>query len=52
MLRSPTMPESACSQLVTSTADLAQTIEVGGTVLGSAGPDDEDGNPTDPASRD
>ena len=42
------MPESACSQLVTSTADLAQTIDVGGTVLGSAGPDDDDGNPTDP----
>ena len=42
------MPESACSQLVTSTADLAQTIDVGGTVLGSAGPDDADGNPTDP----
>ena len=42
------MPESSCSQLVTSTADLAQTIDVGGTVLGSDGPDDEDGNPTDP----
>ena len=42
------MPEAACSQLVTSTADLAQTIDVGGTVLGSAGPDDADGNPTDP----
>ena len=42
------MPEAACSQLVTSTADLAQAIDVGGTVLGSAGPDDPDGNPTDP----
>ena len=42
------MPEAACSQLVTSTADLAQGINVGGTVLGSAGPDDGDGNPTDP----
>ena len=42
------MPETACSQLVTSTADLAQTIDVGGTVLGSDGPDDVDGNPTDP----
>ena len=42
------LPESSCSQLVTSTADLAQTIDVGGTVLGSDGPDDADGNPTDP----
>ena len=42
------MPESACSQLVISTATLAQTIDVGGTALGSAGPDDDDGNPTDP----
>ena len=42
------MPESACSQLVTSTADLAQAIDVGGAVLGSVGPDDGDGNPTDP----
>ena len=42
------MPEAACSQLVTSTADLAQTIDVGGTVLGSAGPADAEGNPTDP----
>ena len=41
------LPESSCSQLVTSTADLAQTIDVGGTVLGSAG-EDADGNPTDP----
>ena len=42
------MPEAACSQLVTSTADLAQGIDVGGTVLGSEGLDDDDGNPTDP----
>ena len=41
------LPESSCSQLVTSTADLAQTINVGGTVLGTAG-EDGDGNPTDP----
>ena len=41
------LPESSCSQLVTSTADLAQTIDVGGTVLGTAGTDG-DGNPTDP----
>ena len=39
---------SACSQLVASTAELAQTIDVGGTVLGSDGPDDADDNPTDP----
>ena len=41
------LPESSCSQLVTSTADLAQSIDVGGTVLGTAG-EDGDGNPTDP----
>ena len=41
------LPESSCSQLVTSTADLAQSIDVGGTVLGTAGPDDADGNATD-----
>ncbi len=41
------LPESSCSQLVTSTADLAQSIDVGGTVLGTAGTDG-DGNPTDP----
>ena len=41
------LPESSCSQLVTSTADLAQTIDVGGTVLGTAG-EDADGTPTDP----
>ena len=41
------LPESSCSQLVTSTADLAQTIDVGGTVLGTAG-EDGDGDPTDP----
>ena len=41
------LPESSCSQLVTSTADLAQEIDVGGTVLGTEG-EDEDGNATDP----
>ena len=41
------LPESSCSQLVTSTADLAQEIDVGGTVLGTEGEDD-DGNATDP----
>ena len=41
------LPESSCSQLVTSTADLAQSIDVGGTVLGSEG-EDADGNATDP----
>ena len=40
------LPESSCSQLVTSTADLAQTIDVGGTVLGTA--EDEDGDPIAP----
>ena len=38
------MPESSCSQLVTSTVELAQTIDIGGTVLGTAGVDG-DGNP-------
>ena len=38
------MPESSCSQLVTSTVELAQTIDIGGTVLGTAG-EDADGNP-------
>ena len=38
------MPESSCSQLVTSTVELAQTIDVGGTVLGTEGVDG-DGNP-------
>ena len=41
------LPESSCSQLVTSTVDLAQAIDVGGTVLGTAGTDG-DGNPTAP----
>ena len=41
------MPESSCSQLVTSTVELAQTIDVGGTVLGTAGVDG-DGNPIAP----
>ena len=33
------LPESSCSQLVTSTAALAQSIDVGGTVLGTEGVD-------------
>ena len=41
------LPESSCSQLVTSTVDLAQTIDVGGTVLGTAGVDEDD-NPIAP----
>ena len=41
------LPESSCSQLVTSTVELAQTIDVGGTVLGTAGVDG-DGNPIAP----
>ena len=42
------MPEAACSQLVTSTTDLAQGIDIGGTVLGSAGPNGDDGRATTP----
>ncbi len=38
------LPESSCSQLVTSTVELAHKIAVGGTVLGTAGVD-KDGNP-------
>ena len=33
------MPESSCSQLVTSTVELAQTIDIDGTVLGTEGVD-------------
>ena len=41
------LPESSCSQLVTSTVELAQSIDVGGTVLGTAGVDDK-GDPIAP----
>ena len=41
------MPESSCSQLVTSTVELAQTIDIGGTVLGTEGVD-QAGDPIAP----